>query len=177
MIARLGDFLRLTIARTDEQIVSLKQEIDFVKRYLEIEQVRFERLTVDFDIDPAVLYAEVPHLILQPLVENAIRHAITPRAAPGVITISASQVDGSLRLQVLDNGPGLGSEPQVKEGVGLNNVRARLRQLYGQDFSFEMTNNEEGGLTVVLELPLDSASGSIANGDSYGSHNHTDVDR
>lgn len=157
MLARLGDFLRLTLEHSSEHMVTLKQEIEFLRCYLEIEQVRFEdRLTVDFKIEPATLTAPVPHLILQPIVENAVRHAIAPRAAPGHISIAARRVDSSLRLEVRDDGPGI--KPNAgsikNEGLGLGNVRARLKQIYGTEFWFEMTNNPEGGLTVRLEMPI-----------------------
>src|SRR5947199_9074632 len=90
MIARLGDFLRLTLDHSNQQVVTLKEETEFVRCYLEIEQVRFgDRLTVAFKIEPATVGAEVPHLILQPLVENAIQHAIAPHATPGRIEIAA----------------------------------------------------------------------------------------
>src|SRR5439155_10122787 len=141
MIARLGDFLRLTLDHSDQQLVTLKEETEFVRCYLEIEQVRFgDRLAVDFQIEPATLGAEVPHLILQPVVENAIQHAIAPHAAPGRIEITVSRSDGSLRLQVKDTGPGMGTTNHSMEGhgVGLSNVRARLERLYGADFSLEM---------------------------------------
>src|SRR2546423_11904099 len=111
MIARLGDFLRLTLENSDQQLVSLKEETEFLRCYLEIEQVRFgDRLTVTFQLEPQTLSAEVPHLILQPIVENAIQHAIAPRAARGRIEITASRHNGSLRLEVGDTGPGLGGK-------------------------------------------------------------------
>jgi two-component system, LytTR family, sensor kinase len=157
MIARLGDFLRLTLDHSDEQMVTLKEEIDFLRCYLEIEQVRFgERLTVDFRMDTATLSARLPHLILQPVVENAIQHAIAPRSTPGRIDIEAKRLNGLLRLEVTDTGPGLAHDNQVeKPGVGLGNVRARLRETYGSEFRFEMQSGAEGGLKVIMELPFD----------------------
>jgi two-component system LytT family sensor kinase len=157
MIARLGDFLRLTLDHSEQQLVTLKEETEFVRCYLEIEQVRFgDRLTVEFRIDPATHSAQVPHLILQPVVENAIQHAIAPRATPGHIQIVAQRVEHRLRVELKDSGPGMRvfGEPLQGHGVGLNNVRARLQQLYGGEFSFEMNNNSDGGLTVRLELPF-----------------------
>ncbi len=160
MIARLGDFLRLTLEHSDEQMVTLKQEIEFLRCYLEIEQVRFEdRLSVDFSIEPTTLSATVPHLILQPLVENAIQYAIAPHADPGYIRVEAKRVDTLLRLEVIDSGPGIETSGTLveKQGVGLRNVRARLKQNYGTEFRFEMANIPEGGLTVLLEMPFRQA--------------------
>src|SRR5438552_562441 len=157
MIARLGDFLRLTLDHSDEQMVTLKEEIEFLRCYLEIEQVRFgDRLTIDFRIETTTLSSRLPHLILQPVVENAIQHAIAPRANPGRIDIQAKRLDGMLRLEVRDTGPGLNADSQSfeKQGVGLSNVRARLRETYGTHFRLEMKSGPEGGLSVIIELPF-----------------------
>ena len=157
MIARLGDFLRLTLENSDQQLISLKEETEFIRCYLEIEQVRFgDRLTVAFELEPQTLSAQVPHLILQPVVENAIQHAIAPRAARGHINIEAKCLNNLLRLEVRDNGPGIASNGDFlgAEGVGLNNVRARLHQIYGSDSHFELMNAKDGGLTVVMEIPF-----------------------
>jgi LytS/YehU family sensor histidine kinase len=157
MIARLGDFLRLTLENSDQQLVSLKEEAEFLRCYLEIEQVRFgDRLTVAFELEPQTLSAQVPHLILQPVVENAIRHAIAPRATRGHINVEAKRLNSSLRLEVRDNGPGIASNSDLPgtEGVGLSNVRARLQQIYGSDFRFELINAGGEGLTVVMEIPF-----------------------
>jgi signal transduction histidine kinase len=156
MIARLGDFLRLTLEHSDEQLVTLKEETEFVRCYLDIEQVRFgDRLTVTFAIEPATLAAQVPHLILQPVVENAIQHAIAPRAAPGRIQIGARRRGHRLRMEVKDSGPGITTTGDSVQGhgVGLSNVRGRLEQLYDTDFSFEMSNSPGGGLSVIMEVP------------------------
>jgi two-component system, LytTR family, sensor kinase len=157
MIARLGDFLRLTLDHSDQQLVTLEEETQFVRCYLEIEQVRFgDRLEVQFQIDPATLAAEVPHLILQPVVENAIQHAIAPRATPGRIIIAAKRLGNSLRLEVKDSGPGIvkSDSSPPPHGVGLSNVRARLERLYGNDFAFELTNGAEEGVAVVMQIPF-----------------------
>src|SRR5882724_10498994 len=159
MIARLGDFLRLTLDHSDQQLVTLKEETEFLRCYLDIEQVRFgDRLAVDFQIEPATLGAEVPHLILQPVVENAIQHAIAPHATPGRIEIAATRRDDLLRLEVRDSGPGLGRPGNGNEGhgVGLSNVRARLERLFGSNFSLEMANGLSRGLTVTIEIPFRS---------------------
>jgi len=157
MIARLGDFLRLTLENSDQQLVSLKEETEFLRCYLEIEQVRFgDRLTLEFELEPQTLSAQVPHLILQPVVENAIQHAIAPRATRGHINIEAKRLNSLLRLEVRDNGPGitLNGDLLRTEGVGLSNVRARLHQIYGSNFRFELMNARDGGLAIVMEIPF-----------------------
>src|SRR5437016_3099274 len=157
MIAQLGDFLRLTLENSNQQLVSLKEETEFLRCYLEIEQVRFgDRLTVAFELEPQTLSAQVPHLILQPVVENAIQHAIAPRATRGHINIEAKRFNSLLRVEVRDDGPGIASNGDLlkPKGVGLSNVRARLHQIYGSDFRFELMNARDGGLTVVMEIPF-----------------------
>lgn len=161
MIVRLGDFLRLTLEHSEHQFVTLGEEIEFLRCYLEIEQVRFEdRLSVEFDIEPETLSARVPHLILQPVVENAIQHAVAPLAVPGHIRVRAKRSGETLRLEVRDSGPGIKPEAAashgVSKGVGLSNVRARLGQLYGDRYRLELTNTEDSGLAVALELPLEA---------------------
>src|SRR5213083_3303605 len=157
MIAQLGDFLRLTLENSNQQLVSLKEETEFLRCYLEIEQVRFgDRLTVALELEPQTLSVQVPHLILQPVVENAIQHAIAPRSARGHINIEAKRLNSLLRLEVKDNGPGitLNTDLLGAEGVGLSNVRARLHQIYGSDSRFELMNARDGGLAVVMEIPF-----------------------
>lgn len=159
MIARLGDFLRLTLENSGAQEVSLQEELEFLKCYLEIERIRFQdRLTVQMDIEPQALGARLPNLILQPIVENAIRHGISPRTSPGRIEIEARRLNGTLQVQVTDNGPGLPSDSNtgsiVKAGVGLANTQARLKQLYGDQHRLDLSNAASGGLTVILEIPF-----------------------
>ncbi len=158
MIARLGDFLRLTVDNSDQQLVTLKEETEFLRCYLDIEQVRFgDRLTVTFELEPQTLSAQVPHLILQPMVENAIQHAIAPRSARGHINIEAKRLNSLLRVAITDNGPGISSNANLpwKQGVGLTNVRTRLRQIYGPDFRFELMNTKGGGVTAFMEIPFE----------------------
>ncbi|HEY0545029.1 MAG TPA: histidine kinase [Pyrinomonadaceae bacterium] len=167
MIVRLGDFLRLTLENAGAQEVSLEQEMQFLKGYLEIESIRFQdRLTVRMDVEPQALDISVPNLILQPIVENAIRHGIAPRSTPGLIEINARRENGVLRIEVRDNGPGLpvnhSSIKLFKGGLGLANTRARLDQLYGAEHRFELENNPAGGLTVTLEVPS-----RVTNGHSH----------
>jgi sensor histidine kinase YesM len=156
MIARLSELLRLTLEQSAQQEVSLEQELEALARYLEIEQIRFQdRLRVEMKIDPETLGARVPHLILQPLVENAIRHGIAPLSTAGWIKIGASRQNGMLELEVRDDGPGLpAGEAVFKEGIGLGNTRARLEQLYGREHRFEMSNAEGGGLLIRLAIPF-----------------------
>jgi len=159
MIARLGDFLRLTLDSAAAQEVPLRQELEFLNCYLDIERTRFrDRLTTEIQADPQVLDCVVPNLILQPIVENAIRHGVSQRAARGHVEVRALRAGQLLRLEVRDNGRGLpeGAEgPRAKQGgVGLANTRARLQQLYGGAYRFELSNAPEGGAVVTLEIPL-----------------------
>jgi LytS/YehU family sensor histidine kinase len=157
MITRLGDFLRLTLESGGAMEVTLQQELEFLNGYLEIERIRFQdRLTTRIQVDPDVLNVRVPNLILQPIVENAMRHAIA-RSNSGLVEITAARRNGVVRIEVKDNGPGLGSEPRVvartSRGVGLANTQARLAGLYGSEAKFELRNRPSGGLTVMLEVP------------------------
>lgn len=157
MISRLSELLRLAIRDTKTQLVPLRQELEFTERYLEIEQIRFrDRLTVQMNIDPLMLDAEVPNLILQPLVENAVRHAITPHSSASRIEIAATRRDGKLCLEVSDDGPGLPEDwdETKSEGVGLNNTRARLDQLYGDEYNFDISNGKEKGAVVRVAIPF-----------------------
>jgi two-component system LytT family sensor kinase len=161
MIARLGELLRTTLESAGAQQIPLRQELEFIQPYLEIEKARLgDRLQVRIDVDPEVMDAAVPNFVLQPLVENAIRHGIAPFSQVGRLDIRACQEDGMLRLEVQDSGPGLSSEQQAREktgafraGVGIANTRARLQQLYGRHHGFEMKNGTSQGLTVTLLIP------------------------
>jgi len=157
MIARLSTLLRHSLDNTGASEVPLREELGFVASYLEIEQTRFEdRLGVAWDVDPAALDARVPHLLLQPLVENAVRHGIAPRGAPGVVRISARRDDGLLRLEVRDDGVGfpVGPSDMPRRGVGLPNTRARLVQLYGERHTFEVRGADEGGTVTTVTIPF-----------------------
>ena len=158
MIARLGDFLRLTLDTAATQEVPLRQELNFLNCYLEIERIRFhDRLTTHLHVDPQTLSCRVPNLILQPIVENAIRHGVATRSAPGHIEVRAERRGETLRLQVRDNGPGLvagPAAPKAEGGVGLSNTRRRLRHLYGDRHRFELEKRDHGGLGVYLEIPF-----------------------
>jgi LytS/YehU family sensor histidine kinase len=157
MLARLAQLLRTTLESAGTQVVSLKQELEFIELYLEIEKARFgPRLIVHMDADPDTMDAYVPNLILQPLVENAVRHGISPRPEAGHIEIRTRRENGTLRVDVMDDGPGLthNGEPRPRQGVGLANTRARLRQLYGDTHEFRLANRASGGVAVTLWLPF-----------------------
>lgn len=156
MLARLSDFLRLTLDSSSAAEVTLADELDFARRYLEIEQVRLgERLVVNFEIDPSTLAAAVPNLLLQPLIENAIRHSIAPREAGGTLAITARRHEDRLQLEVRDDGTQSVAH-FVSNGTGLANTQARLTQLYGAAHRFALQDAASGGLSVVIELPFRS---------------------
>jgi len=157
MLARLSDLLRMALDHPGVQEIPLKDELDFLEKYLEIEQARFgARLTVNFDIDPETLDALVPNLLLQPLVENSIRHAIAIRIEPGAIEVVARRMDDRLQLQVRDNGPGLPKAPATVggTGVGLANTRSRLEHLYGAGQQLQFAEPPGGGLAVIVTIPF-----------------------
>jgi len=129
--------------------------LEFLGGYLEIEQTRFQdRLMVNQDIDPATLEARVPNLILQPLVENAIRHGIAMKLGSGRLDIRSRRQEANLHLEVQDDGPGLGAGAFVEKGVGLVNTRARLQQLYGAQHQFTIENAQAGGVLVTITIPF-----------------------
>lgn len=155
MLVRLSELLRLTMHHPGQPLTKLRDEVAFIEKYLEIERIRFrDRLTARVETDPAVLDAQVPSLLLQPLVENAIRHGIEPRPGSGRIEIGARREDGRLVLTVRDNGGGMPAGGFTREGIGLANTRARLRELYGERHAFELRNHPEGGLEVRVAIPL-----------------------
>jgi signal transduction histidine kinase len=156
MISRLSDLLRITFDRAGSPGVSLQEELEFLQKYLEIEQTRFhDRLTVRFDIDPDTLDAEVPRLILQPLVENAIKHGVSPKPGDGLVQIRAQRHGDRLWMEVSDNGVGLtaGARAKLRSGVGLSNTRDRLDVMYGPAHSIEFSDGAKG-LAVRLEIPF-----------------------
>jgi two-component system, LytTR family, sensor kinase len=157
MIMLLSDLLRLSLDNR-HQFVALRDELEILDRYLEIENVRFgDRLTVEREIDPATIDAEVPSLLLQPLVENAIHHGISRQPGPGVVRIETEALPGDwIELRVLDTGPGIDAAPSRNgKGVGLANTRARLEELYGSSrHAVTLTNRPDGGAQVVVRLPL-----------------------
>jgi two-component system, LytTR family, sensor kinase len=156
MITRLGDLLRISLETAGTQMTTLSRELEFVNCYIEIEKVRFEeRLKVSIDVAPEALDASVPHLLLQPLVDNAIKHGISKLVSGGEIRISATQDGTDLHLEVRDNGPGF-KEPSrsPSSGVGLRITRERLETIYGQDQSLELLSLPEGGVAARVSIPL-----------------------
>jgi len=162
MIDRLSDLLRMSL-RTNAQQVTVKEELELLQKYLEIEQTRFrDRLTVKMDVKPNVLDAYVPHFLLQPLVENAVLHGIAPRARPGRIEIRAFRSNDRLTVEIFDSGDGLPPDTLAafNDGVGLGNTRARLQHLYGADHAFAFVNVTGGGFKVTVTIPFRAASGA-----------------
>ncbi|RYF04588.1 MAG: histidine kinase [Deltaproteobacteria bacterium] len=153
MTAKLGAFLRTVLDNTDEQQVPLAQELRLTELYLEMEQIRFaDRLTVTYQLDTLALPALVPNLLLQPLVENAVKHGLATTTASACIHIEAQREGQQLVLQVHDNGRGASSGEA--RGVGLRNSEERLRTLYGTHYALAIRTAPEEGFTVRIELPL-----------------------
>lgn len=155
MLVRLSELLRLTMHHRGQPLTPLSEEVAFIEKYLDIERIRFRnRLTATIEVAAEIRHELVPSLILQPLVENAIRHGIEPQSRPGVVTILAQRDDDALLLIVRDNGAGIPREGFAREGIGLANTRARLRELYGEHHRFELINVAGGGCEVRVRLPL-----------------------
>ncbi|MFN2391712.1 MAG: sensor histidine kinase, partial [Pyrinomonadaceae bacterium] len=155
MLVRLSELLRAALKSGNSPEISLKDELEFLRGYLEIEQTRFQdRLQVDFDIDKETLAAKVPNLILQPLVENAIKHGIAPLATAGKITIETRRQNGFVELSVSDNGAGLSDPAKESNGIGLKNTRERLEKLYGEKQQFEIASKTGGGFEVKIKIPF-----------------------
>jgi signal transduction histidine kinase len=152
MLAGLGDLLRHVLEEDRPHEVPLRDELAFLERYLAIEQIRADRLQVRMEVAPDALDAQVPTLILQPIVENALRHGIARSRAAGLLEIGARRENGSLLLSVRDDGPGIA--PGGREGVGLSNTRARLARMYGGEQRLEIASPSGGGALVTLRLPF-----------------------
>ena len=156
MMCRLSDLLRISLETADTQITTLNRELEFVTCYLEIEKVRFEeRMKVIFDIAPETLDAQVPHLLLQPLVDNAVKHGISKVSVGGEIRITVRRQDNELQLQIKDNGPGVRKTGTLAtNGLGLRITRERLESLYRQNQSLELVSPPEGGVTIRVCIPF-----------------------
>lgn len=182
MLSRLSSFLRYTLINEPSARVTVSQEVETLKLYLDIERMRFEdRLRTKFRIDPDTEMAQLPSLLLQPLVENAIKYAVSPQESGAEITITAQLIGQMLRITVSDTGPGLqssttrnrlsgvtydGGEP-VSTGVGLANIRDRLVQAYGENHHFETTEPPEGGFAVIIEIPFERREGSEPSSEPF----------
>jgi signal transduction histidine kinase len=157
MLSRLSSFLRYTLANEPTAHVTIAQEVETLKLYLEIEKMRFEeRLRPNFDVDPRVAKARLPSLLLQPLVENAIKYAVTPKEEGAEIVVVARLAGDRVQISVSDTGPGLHemkARPSLSTGVGLANIRERLVQAYGPDHRFETRSIPGGGFGVEIEIP------------------------
>ncbi|MBO9517825.1 MAG: sensor histidine kinase [Porphyrobacter sp.] len=177
MLTRLSGFLRHTLVTQPGGKVSVAQEVETLKLYLDIERMRFEeRLRTVFKIEPAAAGASIPSLLLQPLVENAIKYAVSPQEEGARISLTAQVIGNRLRVTVADTGPGaqatataarvsdalLGSHNTVSTGVGLANIRDRLAQAYGEEHRFEIETPPEGGFTVIIEIPYEPFQDSAA---------------
>jgi two-component system, LytTR family, sensor kinase len=157
LLVSLGDLLRMALERRENEI-TLESELEFVGKYLEIEQTRFhDRLQVHMDIPPDFLAVYVPSLALQPLVENAIKHGISVDSTAGRLNIAAKLDNGKVRLCVRDDGPGPAPASLLRFGVGLTNVQSRLKQLYGDGASLELIAGNPRGCEAILTIPLRSA--------------------
>jgi sensor histidine kinase YesM len=158
MLSRLSAFLRYTLVNEPTAQVTMSQEVDTLKLYLDIEKMRFEeRLRVRFEVDPRVADALLPSLLLQPVIENAIKYAVTPSEEGADIVLTAHLVGQNVRIVVSDSGGGLNpdmSVPTTSTGVGLANIRDRLAQAYGEQHRFETRQAPNGGFTVTIELPF-----------------------
>ncbi len=164
-IARLSALLRMAMEATGLPEVTLERELDFAIHYLDVERLRFgDKLRVEVAVPAGTLPALVPNLVLQPLVGNAVKHAIARRTTAGTVRITAERRDGRLRLEVIDDGPGEGpvQEPVIRTGVGLANTRARLETTYRGDFRLELLPRPEGGMRVQLEVPWRVAPAATA---------------
>lgn len=154
MLSRLSDLLRLTLETEGVHEIALEQELEHLDLYLDIERERFpDRLEVELDVSTEALDAMVPNLILQPLVENAVRHGIAPRPEGGLITVAAWREDDALELRVRDDGPGPSEGGVARTGVGLGNARSRLEELYGPDHEMRVRSPEGGGFAVEITIP------------------------
>jgi two-component system LytT family sensor kinase len=154
LLARLGSLLRMSLDGNHGNETTLRVEMDFLERYIEIQKARFsDRLTVNFAVEEAALRVPVPWLILQPIVENAILHGVAPKAGPGTVDILGRVEGASLHLEVRDDGPGLPENRRVLEGTGLTNTRERLAKLYGDAGRMTLRGRPEGGISVAIVIP------------------------
>jgi two-component system LytT family sensor kinase len=166
MIARLSDFLRLSLETSEIPEIPVAEELEFVRRYCEIEQIRFgERLRVAISASPETMPALVPALVLQPLVENAVKHGVLPRECGGSVAITIAKNNGILRMSVADDGPGLPGGMFPSHGVGLSNTAARLKELYGSESHLSLDRSAGGGVAATIEIPFRTGPSSRGSGE------------
>jgi signal transduction histidine kinase len=159
VVTRLGDLLRLTLSRATTAQVSFRRELEILTLYLEIERTRFQdRLEIDYDVQPATLSALVPDLILQPLVENAIRHGVSPNAGTGRITVRSRREGEWLVVEIRDNGAGLAPGQTPRDGIGLSTTRARIERLYGDAQEMTLATLPDGGCVARIRIPYQPTS-------------------
>ena len=166
MVLGLSDLLRSTLDSSDRSLWPVERETEIVRQYVDLQKIRFsDRLRVEYRIDEEALPVLVPALVLQPLVENAIRHGISPRVSPGRVEVHARLEAGTLILEVLDDGVGLppGFDSESTTGVGLTNARSRIRQIYGPEAKLELTRRAEGGTRARIQLPCPDVSAPPAS--------------
>ena len=180
-LMRLSDLLRMTLENVGQQEVTLQAELDFVSKYLEIERTRFaDRLIVTFNVDPVALDSLVPSLLLQPLVENAIKHGVARKAGPGHIEISAKNLHGKLWIEIRDDGEGLSESglAALQKGIGVSTTRARLQHQFGADFRFEF-HRQEPGVAVVIAVPwrIERRTPDTAQATDHDGHIRTGTER
>jgi two-component system LytT family sensor kinase len=164
MLSLLNNFLKTTVFQSERQEITLEEELQFVRDYLEIEKVRFsDKLVVKENVERETLHAQVPNLLLQPIIENAIYHGIAPKTSNGIVQISAKKVEEQLLICVEDNGPGLTSmkKKKSKEGVGLKITKERLAHLFGTDHLFELENLVSGGVRVRISIPFSTIAQTV----------------
>jgi sensor histidine kinase YesM len=155
MIVGLSDVLRRVVQDSNRQQVSLGEEMEFLQKYMDIQKIRFaERLQLSVDVPSELLHAQVPSLMLQPLVENAIKHGIAKRAQGGAIRVSAWRQNGRLTINVYNDGPGVPADWAAHSGVGISNVRTRLQSLYGDASGLTLCNQDPGGVVVSVYVPF-----------------------
>lgn len=172
MLSRLSDLLRVSLDNMGQHEIPLRKELDFLKRYLDIEKIRFgDRLKVEMEMAPTTLDSHVPNLILQPIVENAINHGVSKIAGEGHIQLHSQENENNLIIEIRDNGPGLQTDPsELIHRTGIANTIARLTQLYGDAGRVDFISPEEGGLTVRLTLPYHVTPMEVSNEDLQNNH-------
>jgi LytS/YehU family sensor histidine kinase len=167
-IAELSDLLRASLNSSQNQTVTLKEELDFLRKYVQIQQTLLqERLSVKWNIAQETLDAEIPGMILQPLVENSIRHGISPLKRGGTLEITSFSDDRTLHLQVKDNGRGVPADSQPNNGVGLKNIQERLKYLYDTRHRFKINELAEGGMLVEMIIPFKECKAEEKDEDSH----------